>query len=68
MRTTGHIPNIYPLYALGVRLLNIGVLPGFDMTHEAAFAKLSWLVSRSELSFEERQKLFQTSIAGEITA
>lgn len=51
-----------------MRLLSIGVLPGFDMTHEAAFAKLSWLVARSELSFEERQTLFQTSIAGEITA
>ncbi|BEJ13479.1 hypothetical protein CspHIS471_0306530 [Cutaneotrichosporon sp. HIS471] len=62
-----HIPNIYPLYALGVRLLSIGVLPGFDMTHEAAFAKLSWLVSRPELSFEERQHVFQTPIAGEIT-
>jgi lysophospholipase len=50
-----------------VRLLSIGVLPGFDMTHEAAFAKLSWLVSRTDLSFEDRQRQFQTPIAGEIT-
>lgn len=63
----GHIPNVFPLYALGVRLLGIGVLPGFDMTHEAAFAKLSWLVSQKDLSFEDRQRLFQTSVAGEIT-
>lgn len=60
-------PNIYPLYALGVRLLSIGVLPGFDMTHEAAFAKLIWLVSRKELNFKQRQELFETPIAGEMT-
>lgn len=63
----GHIPNIYPLYALGTTLLSIGVLPGFDMTHEAAFAKLSWLVSREDLDFKQRQELFQTPIAGEMS-
>lgn len=64
---TGHIPNIYPLYALGTTLLEIGVLPGYDMTHEAAFAKLSWLVSRNDLTFAQRQELFQTPIAGEMS-
>lgn len=63
----GHIPNIYPLYALGTTLLSIGVLPGFDMTHEAAFAKLSWLVSRTDLNFAQRQELFQTPICGEMS-
>ncbi|TXT10836.1 hypothetical protein VHUM_02341 [Vanrija humicola] len=65
--STCHVPNIYPLYALGVRLLSVGVLPGFDMTHEAAFAKSIWLVSRKDLSFKERQELWQTPIAGEMT-
>lgn len=50
-----------------MRLLSIGVLPGYDMTHEAAFAKLIWLVSRPELSFEQRQTLFQTPLAGEMS-
>lgn len=50
-----------------MRLLAIGVLPGGDLTHEAAFAKLIWLVSRKELSFKQKQDLFQTPIAGEMT-
>ncbi|KAL7420925.1 hypothetical protein Q5752_004879 [Cryptotrichosporon argae] len=62
-----HIPNIYPLYALGVKLLSIGVLPGYDMTHEAAFAKLIWLVSRTDLTFEQRQEMFVTPLVGEMS-
>ncbi|WWC64994.1 uncharacterized protein I303_107608 [Kwoniella dejecticola CBS 10117] len=61
------IPNVYPLYTQGRTLLSIGVLPGYDLMHEAAFAKLIWLVSRPELSFKERQELFETPIAGEMS-
>lgn len=45
----------------------IGVMPGYDLTHEAAFAKLLWLVSRKDLNFEQRQNLFETPVAGEMT-
>ncbi|WWC72785.1 uncharacterized protein I206_106749 [Kwoniella pini CBS 10737] len=61
------IPNVYPLYTQGRTLLSIGVLPGYDLMHEAAFAKLIWLVSRPELSFKQRQELFETPIAGEMS-
>ncbi|GFZ51285.1 LOW QUALITY PROTEIN: hypothetical protein JCM24511_09045 [Saitozyma sp. JCM 24511] len=61
------IPNVYPLYTQGRTLLSIGVLPGYDLTHEAAFAKLLWLVSRKDLSFAQRQALFQSPVAGEMT-
>ncbi|EIW69292.1 hypothetical protein TREMEDRAFT_68620 [Tremella mesenterica DSM 1558] len=61
------VPNVYPLYTQGRTLLDIGVLPGNDLTHEAAFAKLLWLVSRDDLNFKDRQKLFEVSIAGEMT-
>lgn len=44
-----------------------GVMPGYDLTHEAAFAKLLWLVSRKDLTFEQRQDLFETPVAGEMT-
>jgi lysophospholipase len=43
------------------------VLPGYDLTHEAAFAKLLWLVSRKDLTFKQRQALFETPVAGEMT-
>ncbi|OCF35972.1 asparaginase [Kwoniella heveanensis BCC8398] len=61
------IPNVYPLYTQGRTLLDIGVLPGYDLTHEAAFAKLIWLVSRSELTFRQRQDLFEEPLVGEMT-
>ncbi len=63
----GAIPNVYPLYTQGRTLLSIGVLPGYDLTHEAAFAKLLWLVSRKDLTFRQRQELFQIPVAGEMT-
>ncbi|WWC98371.1 hypothetical protein V866_005262 [Kwoniella sp. B9012] len=61
------IPNVYPLYTQGRTLLSIGVLPGYDLMHEAAFAKLIWLVSRPELTFKQRQELFETPIVGEMS-
>ncbi|ORY21160.1 Asparaginase/glutaminase [Naematelia encephala] len=61
------IPNVYPLYTQGRTLLEIGVLPGYDLTHEAAFAKLLWLVSRKDLTFKNRQELFQIPVTGEMS-
>jgi lysophospholipase len=63
----GSIPNVYPLYTQGRTLLKIGVLPGYDLTHEAAFAKLLWLVSRKDLTFGKKQELFQVPVAGEMS-
>jgi lysophospholipase len=45
----------------------LGVLPGYDLTHEAAFAKLLWLVSRKDLSFGKRQRIFQAPVCGEMS-
>lgn len=49
------------------RLTGLGVLPGYDLTHEAAFAKLIWLVSRPDLTFKQRQELFETPLIGEMS-
>lgn len=65
--STGAIPNVYPLYTQGRTLLKVGVLPGYDLTHEAAFAKLLWLVSRKDLSFKRKQEMFQSPVAGEMS-
>ena len=61
------MPNVYPLYSQGRTLLSKGVLPGYDLTHEAAFAKLLWLVSRKDLTFKQRQELFEVPVVGEMT-
>lgn len=53
-------------YASGKHLENVGVLSGFDITYEAAIAKLMYLLSCSELSTEERKSYFQKSLRGEL--
>ncbi|ODN75544.1 hypothetical protein L202_06670 [Cryptococcus amylolentus CBS 6039] len=61
------VPNVYPLYTQGRMLLDLGVLPGYDLTHEAAFAKLLWLVSDESLPFKEKQQRFEEDCAGEMS-
>jgi hypothetical protein len=63
----GAMPAVYPLYTQGRTLIDLGVLPGYDLTHEAAFAKLLWLVSRDDLTFGKRQEIFQQPVAGEMS-
>lgn len=54
-------------YASGAEYNRIGVLPGGDMTPEAALTKLHWLFA-SGASAEHSAQLVQRSIAGELTA
>ena len=53
-------------YATGSALAKAGVIGGYDMTAEAALAKLSYLFSRN-LPVEEIKKLMQTNLRGELT-
>jgi len=53
-------------YATGTSLAKAGVISGFDMTPEAALAKLSFLLSQ-ELSVTKMKKLMQTDLRGELT-
>ena len=48
-------------------LLDIGIVPGSDITPEAALTKLSYVLSKTELSREEKMKLVETNIVGEMT-
>ena len=54
------------VYQVGNRLLDMGVIQGFDMTSEAAMTKLMWALGQG-MTPEEIKKLFERSIAGEIT-
>lgn len=53
-------------YATGSALARAGVISGFDMTVEAALAKLMVLFSRS-LTVDQIKHLMQTDLCGELT-
>jgi len=54
------------LYETGLRLQKLGVLCGYDMTTEAAVAKLMYVLGR-EASREETIALLRRPIRGEFT-
>jgi L-asparaginase len=53
------------LYQAGQMALDQGVIPGFDMTTEAALTKLMWCLGQTS-DVQEIRRLFSISIAGEL--
>ena len=54
-------------YATGAALAAAGAISGFDMTPEAALAKMVYLFSQN-LPVETIKELMQTDLRGELTA
>ncbi|KAJ7775126.1 L-asparaginase [Mycena metata] len=59
--------SVSDAYEAGRELAAIGVVPGSDMTPECALTKLSYLLSKSELTTEDVRKLVSTPLRGELT-
>ncbi|KAK2706542.1 L-asparaginase-like isoform X1 [Artemia franciscana] len=56
------------LYETGSALLDVGVLPGYDMTPEAALTKLSYVLAHPDWDIETQRKIMARNIRGELTA
>ncbi|KAH8827057.1 L-asparaginase [Flagelloscypha sp. PMI_526] len=59
--------TVSDVYETGRKLLQTGVIPGVDMTPECALAKLSYLLSKPELSTDEVRQLVGTPLRGELS-
>ncbi|EJF66300.1 asparaginase-domain-containing protein [Dichomitus squalens] len=59
--------SVSDAYETGRSLLEAGVVPGGDMTPECALTKLSYLLSKPELSVAQVRSLIGTPLRGELT-
>ncbi|XP_015674195.1 60 kDa lysophospholipase [Protobothrops mucrosquamatus] len=59
--------SVSSVYATGKTLMDAGVIPGGDMTPEAALAKLSYVLSKPGLTFDQKKKMLNTNLRGEMT-
>ncbi|KAF8226739.1 L-asparaginase [Tricholoma matsutake] len=59
--------SVRDAYETGRTLLQVGVVSGGDMTPECALTKLSYLLSKPELSVKEVRELIATPLRGELS-
>ncbi|XP_074656799.1 L-asparaginase-like [Tubulanus polymorphus] len=52
-------------YETGKALLDVGIIPGSDMTPEATLTKLSYVLGK-DISLDEKRKLMETNLRGEM--
>jgi len=64
--TQCHTGRVHPRYAAGRALADAGVVPGSDMTPEAALTKLTWLLGQG-LGPDEVRELATIDLRGELT-
>jgi len=59
--------SVSPIYETGHMIQNMGIIPGWDMTPEAALTKLSYVLGRSDWSLEKKREMLQANLKGELT-
>lgn len=59
--------GVSPTYLTGKVLLNAGVIPGSDITPEAALSKLSHVLGQEHLSHQEKRRQLKCNLRGEIS-
>ncbi|XP_053784976.1 60 kDa lysophospholipase isoform X7 [Desmodus rotundus] len=59
--------RLYPGIPASLATVGAGIVSGFDMTSEAALAKLSYVLGQPGLSLEERKELLARDLRGEMT-
>uniref|UniRef100_A0A1B0EST4 asparaginase n=1 Tax=Glossina morsitans morsitans TaxID=37546 RepID=A0A1B0EST4_GLOMM len=60
--------SVAEIYQTGQVLVDMGVLPGFDMTPEAALTKLSYVLGKKEWSLDIKKQMMQSNLRGELTS
>jgi lysophospholipase len=58
---------VQAIYETGAALLEAGVIPGADMTPEAALTKLSYVFSKDEWDLDTKRQMMMTNLRGELT-
>ncbi|XP_045776267.1 L-asparaginase 1-like isoform X2 [Maniola jurtina] len=58
---------VTPMYETGRLIAECGVISGYDMTPEAALTKLSYVLSKNELTYQQKVEMMVTNIRGELT-
>ena len=59
--------SVSAIYETGRTTEAAGVIPGWDMTPEAALTKLSYVLGRNDWSLEKKREMVQCNIRGELT-
>ncbi|EDV21633.1 uncharacterized protein TRIADDRAFT_30040 [Trichoplax adhaerens] len=54
-------------YMVGKILTNVGIIPGADMTPEAALTKMSYLLGRDDLDLATKRRMLKENLRGELT-
>lgn len=59
--------SVAEIYETGRHLVDCGVINGFDMTPEAALAKLSYVISKEDWNLETKKAMMKNNLRGELT-